>query len=442
MRGSFASNVVHTMGTSIVVAILGVAASAVLARSLGPEGRGAYAIAVQAMLVLVAFGQFGVPETMMAQMRSERRRLDLIAGNSALLVVIATALVGGVLWAGYPLLRDSLFEDTGQRLIVLSFLLVPLNLTFVFFSRILQLSGLVRIYNGLLALQAIGGLSLLLIWLLVWDTETEAAVLGLVTAVAITGLTAAVLVNREMPFWRWRLSGTLGIESLRGGIKLQFGMVAALLGQQLGVFVLAIYVDLRSAGLYAAALAVTNFLLMFSQSARTVLQAWMPGESIQPDMVKQRTILVTRHTAIILGAGGLILAILGYPLIKLLFGADFTPAYGPMLILLVAALWRGLGQVTVSYLVFEGRLGLAAISAPAGLAVNVLLALLLAPSIGIYGVAIAALVGQFATLLFLVGCFSILAGSKWTDLWPRWKDVQSYSQVVRRLRPSQTNKPA
>jgi O-antigen/teichoic acid export membrane protein len=406
--------------------VLGIATSVVIARTLGPEGKGAYAVVVQSVSILIALGQFGLPEVMLYQMRAERRQPEALAGNSVVILLMASLLIAIGLWVTYPLLTSTVYREIPSRLLWLAFWMVPFNLGFLFYSRLIQLDGRVRAYNGLSLLQASTWLVALLIWLWIWPGRTEAAVLGLVTSQAFAALGSAFLARRWVARGKWRWNRSLMSESLQGGMKVQVGMAAALLGQRLGIFVLNTFLDLRSVGWFSTALGLTNFLLLFSTSTRTVLQAWMSSTGTSLILGAQHTIMVAKHTGLMLFVGAIVLAISGRTVIHFIYGEAFVPAYKPTLFLLVGVVSRGIAQVIASYLNYEKRLGIPSIAAGLAVVVNAILALLLVPSIGMYGAALATSIGQLVSLLFLVRYFVSLTGCVWTEFWPSWRDICLY----------------
>lgn len=430
MKRSFIGDVIRTLGTSAAVAALGVAASVVMARALGPEGKGSYAIVIQSISILITLGQFGLPEMMLYQMRAGRRRPDALAGNSMLILIATSLLVAMGLWIMYPMLADTLYKGVSSSLLWLAFWMVPSNLGFLFYSRLIQLDGRVEAYNALNLMQAGTWMLALLAWLWIWPDRAEAAVLGLVTSQALTALCSVLLVRRWVAGKRWHWDWKLMSESLRGGMKVQVGMAAALLGQQLGIFVLNSFLDLCSVGWFSTALGLTNFLLLASASVRTVLQAWMPGASVNPSVILERTVTATRHTAIVLLMGAVILAILGRPLIRVLYGAPFLPAYMPMLILLPSVLVRGISQVFTSYFAFEKRLGLPSVAAALAVGSNAVLAWLLVPQLGMTGAALATFAGQLASMLFLAAWFTRLTDRRLSELVPAFADLRLYVSVL------------
>ena len=437
MKGKFVHQLIQTLGTSGLSMLFGIVTSIVVIRSLGPEGRGLFSIVTQVVMICGALGLCGLPEVMLSQMRADRRQATALAANSLVVISVATIISAGGLWISQRLLANSVYQGVQPELLWLAFGLLPLTLGIQFFPRLVQLDGRVKAYNALTLLQAVTGLVASASFLWLWPGRPAAAVLGLGVSLLGPMLAAMIWVRRKVAPGKWRVEKTLLLESLRGGWKVQLGLVAVALGQSVGIFLLNSFVSLKQVGYFSVAVGVANFLLHFSQSMRTVLQAWMPGEGTASGEVAERTLLIARHTGLLLLFSSLVPIMFALPLIRLLYGLEFEAAYGPMLILLGAVLCRGVGQVVGSYLAYEQRLGLPSIASWLGLGVNVVFAVTLIPTHGMYGAAVAMALGQLVGLLFVIGCFLSLTQYRWSHFWPIRDDFVLYRNwLIRYLKPT------
>ena len=405
--------------------------SVVLARALGPEGRGAYAVAFRAIAILIAVSQFGLPEAMLPQMRVDRRRPSELAANSLVLALVATAVAAALLWATFPLLGDSFYKGVGRPLMWVAFLILPSNLLFLFFGRLIHLDGRLGMFNLLTLASRAATLIGVIVFLVVRPGEPSSAILGSVAASALVAIPSVVLVRRLVARLNWRVDLGLFVTCLRNGFKVQWGMFAHLVGQFSGVFILNYFLDLEDVGRFAIALGMATLILIFSEAARTVLQAWMPAAAANRKQVTQRTVAFARHTAIVLSAVTLSLVALGYPLIRLLYGPEFEAAYVPMAILSAGMVARGVAQILSSQLALEGYLALPSWAAVLGLIVSVSMSWFLVPEVGVWGAALGTAAGSVAALMFTMYWFLFKVGAELKDFLPRASDTQPYVRYFR-----------
>ena len=431
MKSKVLRQLAQTLGTSGLSMLFGIATSIVVTRSLGPEGKGAYAVAVYAISILIGISQFGLPEVMLLQMRVDRRRPSELAANSLVAVIVGTALAAMLLWASYPLLANSFYKGIGQPLIWLAFLMLPGSLAFLFFSRLIHLDGRLGTYNCLTITSKGLSFAAILLCFRVHPGEPGAAILGLAIAQGLVAVPAILLVRSYVAPRAWRIDLALLGESFRGGFKVQWGMLAHLIDQYLGIFILNYFLGLQSVGWFSTALGLATFVLLLSEAIRTVLQAWMPNAAHIPDQVAERTAEFARHTIILLCLASFLLFIFGLPLIRLMYGIEFEPSYAPMVILLVGVIARGVGQIVASHLSFAGHLGLASAATVLGLAGHICMAWIFVPILGMWGAALASTAGYLVHTLFLIYWFLQKNGLPLGVLLPRASDGRLYISVIR-----------
>jgi len=433
MKESFIGKIVRTLATSGITILLGIITSIIIARSLGPAGKGAYVIIIQTISIFIALGQFGLPEVLLHQLGAKNWKLQDFAGVSFLLLIVSTLLIGAILLIVYPILSSSIFKDIDFHLIKLTFLMVPFSLAFIFYNRLIQLRGHIGIYNLMRISNAVISLISLLVWLQFWQNQIQAALLALISSQALVAVLSIYLFRRNITKDKWTIKLRLLWEVIRNGMKVQFGMVVVILGDKLGIFVLNMYMDLSAVGWFSLSIAISHFLLLFSISTRDVLQSWMTGEEHTSKEVLEKTTLLIRNLIILLLGGSLILAIVGRPLINIVYGIAFIPAYTPMLVLLIGIIARGLGQIFSSYLALQNYLGLPSISAFIGVSINLLLALWLVPQNGIIGAAIATMAGQLVSLLFLMVCFIRITDCSIFEFVPGVEDIRHSILALRKM---------
>jgi O-antigen/teichoic acid export membrane protein len=148
------------------------------------------------------------------------------------------------------------------------------------------------------------------------------------------------------------------------------------------------------------------------------------------DNVAERTVLLFRHSAIILSIGAIIFAIVGRPLIQILYGRAFLPSYVPFVLLLPSIMLQGLSQVLSSFLAFEARFGLASIGAGLMVIVNAVGSFLLIPHFGMAGAAIGTAAGQLVLTVFMLMSVSILSKTSLGEFLPKVSDLQVYHRMI------------
>jgi O-antigen/teichoic acid export membrane protein len=358
----------------------------ILAQALGVAGRGELGAATAPLLLALGIVTFGMPEaiTHFVGRGSGPMRTVVLRG-------LAWLTLGGVAGtAGIVLLAPALSAgsaDVGALIRIAAIALVPS----------LLLSGL----RGLAA-----GLHL---WGLITTERIVAAVFRLAaivtlaatgtltefTATIVIGLTSFVgaVAYVALPA-RIRRGARSVVEAAPLGM-LSFGgriWIGSFIGILLARFDQAILLPLSSAvalGLYVVAVSISELPLVFNSAMRDVMFS-AESESSQDDRLALASRTSTIVTAVIALAVG-VLSVWGIPL---LFGADFDGAVLPTVILLVGVVLGNPGSIAGVGLSARGRPGLRAFALAVGFVVNLAVVVLLAPTLGAVGAALAALLGS------------------------------------------------
>lgn len=122
-----------TAGVQFINLILGIGTSVILARILGPEGRGIYALAMLLPSIIVTFGNLGIgPATVYFVARGEFRKQEILGNNVLLSIGISSigVLLGLVIILFF---RKVVFPGVDSAYLLLALILVPIE----FFSLML-----------------------------------------------------------------------------------------------------------------------------------------------------------------------------------------------------------------------------------------------------------------------------------------------------------------
>src|SRR3954454_12598918 len=118
------SDVFLMLGTKFTVLFLNLVTSVIVARALGPSGRGAVAVALSLLMLLVQFGSSGLATANPYYAAKEPAARNRIIGNSFYLsILVGTFLIGvtGVIKIEFP----SIVRGLGWAEIVLVMAAIP-----------------------------------------------------------------------------------------------------------------------------------------------------------------------------------------------------------------------------------------------------------------------------------------------------------------------------
>jgi O-antigen/teichoic acid export membrane protein len=425
--GSFVSGVALTFGTRLMM-LAGVFGSGlIVARWLGPEGFGIFAVLNVTVFLALQIGSAGLPSANTFFIARDRAVAGPVCANA----IVFGLLVGSFLGAAILIvdwLRPSLFGKVSAQLLLIAAVSIPFQM--------LTLLGL----NILLALDKIrqlnlfDGLSSLCVFL---NALVVLIVLhrGLTVFISLN-TTAFILLSLLLVIYLCRVAAK---RSSR--IKPDFHLLKAMLayGLKFCISILAFAVILRAdllivnhfrgaaeAGVYGVASQFSFLLLMLPGVIATLL---FPRVAAAQDDRGEFAVLVTRHTTVVMFAICLAAAALSFVL-PLIYGARFADATSQLLLLLPGIFLMGIESVLVQHFTGTGLPAAIPLFWVITLAFNVGLNLIVVPKLGGRGAAIVSTLSYsliFALVLVYfmratkVGLTSLLWPSRreWREVWLR-----------------------
>jgi O-antigen/teichoic acid export membrane protein len=401
----FTRDVTRTLMAHVPVVFLGLGASILTARVLGPEDRGIYALCFMILNTGIFFAALSLGQSVTYHIGRRKIAADRVLGGALLLVALLGALLLAALRLGEPVFLRY-FEQLRHDAMLLVALIAPLMLINTalndffrgmdrldFFNTCRILRPALR-FGALAAAFALGGGLL------------EALQAVLLSELLVLPLQLAFLLRLCRPSF----SGTRSIVGALAGFGARLEAAAAI-GQ----------VDYRVAGFVVAYFTASDQLAFFAIAEGLVTQLMalptLVAVVLLPKIARQddaeaswMTSAACRSTLFVVAAVALLIAAVSQPLIHLLYGSDYLPTAIVLVALLPVAIGRAGTRILTRYIVIANRLRILAFANATTLVVHVALLLILVPSGGIVGAAVATSVTYILRLAIVVGAFARLTG--------------------------------
>jgi O-antigen/teichoic acid export membrane protein len=374
-----------TWALRLSIYAVSIGTSILIARALGPEGRGEYYFPILVTGTLFTALHLGA-EHAHVFLFGRGRGLAELASNAGVLAAAAGLAGIGLGLTAWAWLHDSLMAGLQLGVLALALLSLPPSLHTLYLAGLLVLRGdvvhLQRVNLGGAVVQA-----LLVAGLVVTERVSVAAVVAVNSvAVAVTWALTARRFASATPL-RIGWDPRLGRETLRFGLLMQVNILFTFLNLRVDSYLVKYFLGLRELGYYSLAVSLAELVWLATDSvAMVILPHQTRADSRDVAVLTTRTCRISFLVAMLLAAG---LAAGAYPLVALAYGPAFLPALPALWLLLpgivAASLWRPLA----GYLIKLGRpLVMGAISG-AAVVVNVLLNWWLIPVWGTAGAAVA-----------------------------------------------------
>jgi O-antigen/teichoic acid export membrane protein len=417
-------------GTRAVWSAMGVVSGVILARWLGPHDRGILALVLLLPSTVVTITKLGVSQANVYYINREKVAVDRVASNAVLLALILGVLSAAAVWALRDNLLATVLRDVPDWALELALVRVPLLLLDNYLYSILQATGRFSVYNVRLLMSEALRLALVALALIVFDLGLSAAV-AIYTLVGFINVSWLFFAMRREVHFSLSLDLSLLRSVLAFGARSWVQTLTAHLLLRVDIYMVAYFLGPAETAFYALALHFTELVLEIPQAVGLVLYprlASLPEEQIHAytGQACRRTLMVTVPFA-------LLLAVLGPTVITFWYGRPYAPAGAPLP-------WAALGVTMMAVFVIVTRdftsRGKQRINIAAGLfalIANVVLNVLLIPSYGIVGAALATAISYTGACVLLVAFF--IAESKLplrALAIPDAEDLAYFASVARR----------
>lgn len=374
----------------VTVALTGALTTIFVARLLGPDGAGGFAIALTLVLLLTTVASLGVEHGIAYYVSSGRW-----GARDALRVVWRVAGVAGVVVAAaglaLRLLVPSAFGDLSVASTAVVVGTMPFALGWFYGSFVALAVDRYEIFALPPAVQSATAMVLVVVLGLV------AGLPGAVLALAISHLLAALAVlwwSRRAPHGTGDGHPRQLRRSISFGLKGYAANAMQFLNQRLDLFIVSAVVGAAAVGQLAVAIAVTSVLLLLPQALSDVLfprVAALSAGSGAGDHASRAFVEAKgmRHAVIVILTATVVIAAALLLLVVPVYGAQFGPAIELGLILLPGVALIGLGQILSATIVGRGRPIYSLYSALIVTPLTIGLYLWLVPALGAEGAALA-----------------------------------------------------
>lgn len=400
----------HSFGTNIASIPLSFLITVLLARLLGPEGKGGYDLFVATGGLLIMILGFSLPSgityvTALAipSLRALSRWLVSVAVIQALLVVPLLIIVKRL---GFI---STFLPSIGSEVIIfLSAGYVLLTSLTGYWKAILIGRQEIIAANRIILLTRLTEVALLLSVLAI--SPLLGGRFGLSTVIGV--LLTSSFVSNVFVLWKLRILMTSTSEDVSGfrevvkySAPCYLGNLAQFLNYRLDMFLVSALISQKAVGLYALAVSLAQLVWLFSSS---VASALLPKVASQKEHATENADLSAQATRLSLWGsliGGVFLSLSACLALPFIYGEEFRYSIAPLLFLMPGVVAIGPAFVLASYISGIGRPQVNLFIALIGLFFTATLDLLLIPQFNIVGAALASTISYSLSTILTVWYF-------------------------------------
>jgi len=394
----FVSKILGTYLTRLLLMGVGLLSVVVMARILGPEGRGLYAVAATVGALGVQFGTLGLHTSNAYFAASKPDSLPALTGNTLVVGFGFGGLIAAVLGIIFVLSPGLLLIRDGT--LALALLWIPCGLAFALLQNLMLGVQDIRGYNGIEIVNK--SFPLVLVGLLVLVRFVTVASLLSTSVIVMTAscVWIARRIRTSCPV-RVHLSAAVFLSSIQYAIKAYLAGTFCFLVLRADLFMVQHILGPEQAGYYSVASTMADYISAIAAVIGAIL---FPKLSALND-IRTKLNLTTKAaigTTVILFPLLAAASLFARSAVRLFLGSAFLPAVLPFVLLLPGMLFLGIHTVIVQFLNSLGYPKIIVFIWGACTFLNIALNLWAIPHYGIAGASVVSSFSYFLAFLLVV----------------------------------------
>lgn len=385
-RGDLVSSASFTLATRVAAFGFSLVTNVILARSLGPEGRGIYAVAVLIPALISLFAQLGISPANVYHFSKGLIEADELIGHTVALAFVLGIVCFGAVAAYVAISGAKTFLGIGSAYVVVTCVALPFLLLTAFLQGIFNGAQRFGEYNLVLFSQYASTSIALVVAMVVLRGSTMAAVaawtLSTIATAALAGGRVTSLGRLSM-----RLRGSTLRRLFRFGLISYMSSLTSFANYRLDVLIVNLFAGVRQVGLYAVATGLAEMVWYLPNAAGIVLAPKVASsDPVEGDRITEMVCRVVVFGALVLSA---VLALTAPVVVDVFFGPAFKDSVWAVWLLLPGIVTFSVARVLSMYLLGKNLLKVDLMASVAGMVVTLGLDLLLIPRFGFLGAAAA-----------------------------------------------------
>ena len=396
----FIHKVAETFVTRILLIGIGLITSVIVARVLGPEGRGLYAVAATIVAIGVQFSNLGLHASNTYYVARDRELLPALVGNT-----IVVSFGFGGLGCAFTWIIFSLWPNLAPLnglLLILSLTWIPFGLAYMLLQNLLLGIQEVRSYNKIELTTKILGVGFIGLVIFLRNVRVEEVFSAGLIALVISFLWALWRLLMKIPNLPIP-SFALFKENIQYGIKAYLAAFFAFLILRVDLLMVKYILSAEEAGYYSIAVSMADMVYMLPLVIGTIL---FPKLSAMAS--NQEKWAFTRKVAVSVGPVMAVVvsiaAFISKEVVQFLFGTAFMPAVPAFIWLMPGVFILSMTSIFSSYIASQYIPLILVILYFLIALINMVLNWFLLPILGIIGAAISSTISY---LLILMGILLI-----------------------------------
>lgn len=428
--GVFTHNTIFTFISRVLQLCISLIISIIVARILGPEGKGIYSLVILLPTLLITFTQFGIGPASVFYTGKKIYSPKKIFGANIIFSILISTLAITIGFVIVFFFHNRFFPNVPKEYLFLALLLIPLQLFLTFLVDILLGLQEIRKYNLFQIIRS----SIFLLTIIIFLLGLKLGIMAIIVGEIFSYFTGCVILflytKKRLGGINFFLSKKLFSDFFSYGIKSYFGNISTLLHLRVDMWMINFFLNPLMVGYYSIAAGLSERIWLISQSAGIVLFPKVASEDDQIK-IKEFTPIVCRNILFITLFIALFLLLIGRWIILLFYSKSFLESVFPFQILLIGSVAIAGTRILTNDLAGRGKPMVNTYVAILSLVLNVILNIIWIPKFGIVGCAWASTISYSFMFILKTFIYSKLSGNKIKDIIiPKKSDLKYYKSII------------
>jgi O-antigen/teichoic acid export membrane protein len=400
------------LATQLLTLPLTLLAGILIARYLGPEGKGALAIMVLVATILKLISGLGIEFSNVFFLGKDKKLLNQIVTNNIIIWLLAAVSCVTIVFVAQEYVLKYLLPGFNRTLFYIALFIFPAFLWLSFSRAIFQGLESFKIYNFLKVSEPITKVIAVIVLVVLLRFGLRGGAIAMLLSYLLPAvLSVLILTKYAQP--GFPINTRLCNRSIKYGLKGQIGIFFQFFNYRIDMFLVLFYLGAKSVGIYVVSVAIAELLWHIPNSVSTTL---FPRISAQDkDSANEFTCRVSRGSIAVMLVVAVVLAIVSIVLIPAIYGRRFSASVTPLHILLPGVIFFGLVKILTSYMHGRGKPQYGSIVTVCSLFLTLTFDFLLIPSMKVQGAALATTIAYASSFVITLFMFVRMSKLKLTD---------------------------
>jgi O-antigen/teichoic acid export membrane protein len=431
---TFFKNTLVTLSRQVSGILLGLLASVIIARVLGPEGNGMYQLIVLLPTTLMTLLNFGVGSASVYYIGQKKYDMkDIIKTNTASGFILSiAAIIIGVLVVYFA--SDKFFAGVPQPYLFSILIIMPLLMLNDFYLVLFQGVQDFKSFNTLALVRQLAALLTLAMLLLLLKTGLVGTVFSFTLGVLAQFILTLYFLRKRLniTLFTGNVSKPYFMDSFSFGYKAHFSNVLSFINYRADMFLISMFLTPAAVGLYGVAVTIAEKLWIVSQAISSVLYPVI-SSSKDNESKNKLTGAISRNVLFFSVVGGIAFYIASDLIFGMLFGEAYDKSSDILKMLLPGIILFSVDRILSNDLAGRGKPELNMYTSIFTVVSNIVLNFLLIPKIGIAGSAISTSVTYSLSTLIKMVLFKRETGLQYSKfIFLQKEDIEAYKKIIRK----------